>query len=468
MKIFPVKQLFTAVILLLFTSACKDYVEIDPPINNLVASTAFDTESDIRANIAGMHSYNLLQSSYHDVYSHFYKGFAANEILYYTANEAIDQYITNSILPSNTVNRYHWSEPYKFIYQSNLMISALDKKTGISETLKNEALGTAHYFRAYSYLNLASQFGDVPLVLTTDVKVSGSLPRTPKAEVYKQVIADLITAKTLLKDIGKSYSWASEPAASALLARTYLYNEQWQDAAKEAALFVTGTWAGKYKLESIPKVFKRGSTETIFAISSDGGNRTVANYTYAGVRYVPATSVRVLYPLTDHLLNSFEKDDLRKTNWVKQFTAREPYAWYAYKYKLISTPSSSADAEDQVLIRLAEIYFIFAEANAQLGNNTEAITTLNAIRTRAGLAGLSPSLDKNEILLAIEKERQVELFLEYGHRWIDLVRTGRADAVLGSEKPASWKSYSKLFPVPEQDILLNPFLSQNPGYNATL
>lgn len=464
MKISNIK-LIVAFLAVFSIMSCKEYLEINPPNDTLVANTAFNTDADIKANIAGIHSYNLISSSLHDTYSHFYTGLAADEIQFYTPSTDQDQYLTNGIVLASTVNAYFWSEPYKSVYQSNLIIAALENKTGITQSLKNEALGVAYFFRGLSYLNLSSWFGDVPLILTSNVAESSKMARTPKAQVHTQIVSDLTTAKTLLKGVNKSAGWAGEQAASALLARAYLYNGKWQEAANEAKNFISGTWATKYKLDSVSNVFKRSSKETIFSISTDGSSRTTINYTYAGIRYLPSSSTYVSYPLTDDFMTAFETGDLRKASWTKQFTAAAPNnKWYAFKYKYKATPSVSTDAEDQVLIRLAEMYLIYAEANAQLNNTSEAISALNTIRTRAGLSNLSSTLTKDAILLAVEKERRLELFLEYGHRWNDLVRTGRADAVLGKLKPQTWQSYAQLFPIPQKETNLNPNLTQNPGY----
>jgi starch-binding outer membrane protein, SusD/RagB family len=458
------KILWLNLLMLISMSSCKEYLEIGSPNDALVASTAFNTDADVKANIAGLHSYNLISSSLHDTYSHFYTGFAADEIQFYTPNSDQDQFLTNTILPSSSINAYFWSESYKPVYQSNLTISALENKTNITPALKNEALGVAHFFRGLSYLNLSTWFGEVPLVLTSNVSESGILPRTTKDQVFNQIISDLKTSKNYLQGINKPNGWVSEQAATALLARAYLYAGKWQDALNESKTFISGAWMTKYKLEAIQKVFLRSSGETIFGISTDGSSRTTIGYTYAGLRYLPTSTLYVSYPLTDNFINGFEAGDLRKQNWTKQFTAAAPNnKWYAYKYKLKATPAVAADAEDQTMIRLAEMYLIYAEANAQLNNTTEAIGALNKIRTRAGLPDLAASLNQADVLLAVEKERRFELFLEYGHRWADLIRTGRADAVLGALKPA-WKSTSKLFPVPQKELLLNTNLTQNPGY----
>ncbi len=452
--------LSTGLTAILFTS-CKKFIEVAPPIDSFTASTAYDTDELVRANIAGLHSYNfIVGSGYYDTDSHLFPGMSADEISYYTT--AYDQFLDNSIQVENTTNRGMWSAPYKTIYQSNLMLEALEKATKISASVKAEAFGTAKFFRALAHMNLVSLFGDVPLVLTSNVKNSSALPRTPKAEVYKQIIADLLDAKLAFKGITKSNLYVNEKSVTAILARVYLYNKQWLAASNSASELISGSLKGSLALEEVSKVFQRVSKETILAISSEGSNKTSVNYTYAGTLYLP--TVRTIYNVTPDLYKTFEAGDLRKTNWVGTFTGTIGTTYYPFKYKLRATPTNSSLAEDMVLIRLSEMILIRAEALAQLDKPSEAMDDVNAIRVRAGLVALSKSLSKADVLLAVEKERRLELFSE-GHRWIDLVRTGRADAVLGALKGAKWNTTAALYPIPSKEIELNQNLTQNPGYN---
>jgi len=444
----------------LTVTSCKKFVEIEPPINSFVASTAYDTDELVKSNIAGLHSYNfIVGSGYYDTDSHLYPGMSADEISYYTA--AYDEFLNNSIQDINTTNRGMWSAPYKTIYQSNLMITALAKATNISAPVMAEALGTAKFFRGLAHMNLASLFGDVPIILSTDVKESSTIPRSPRTAVYAQVIKDLTEAKAHFKGITKSNLYANEKSTTATLARVYLYDKQWQKAADAATELISGALKGTLVLEDVPKVFLRTSRETILAISSDGSNKSSVNYTYGGTLYLPV--LRTIYNITPNLISAFEPGDLRRTNWVGTFSGTVGTTYYPFKYKLKASPSNAALAEDQVLIRLSEMYLIRAEALAQLGQPALALADVNAIRLRSGLSALPTTLTAAATLLAVEQERRVELFSE-GHRWIDLTRTGRADAVLGAYKGSKWKSSAALYPIPAKERELNPNLTQNPGY----
>ncbi|MEO2072074.1 MAG: RagB/SusD family nutrient uptake outer membrane protein [Zunongwangia sp.] len=117
-------------------------------------------------------------------------------------------------------------------------------------------------------------------------------------------------------------------------------------------------------------------------------------------------------------------------------------------------------------MRLAEQYLIRSEAQAQLGNLSEAITDLNRIRTRAGLSPLAQNntnLNQEGILNHIYLERQRELFTEWGHRWLDLKRTNKATEYFSSQNPF-WETTDIWYPIPSEERMRNPNLSQNEGY----
>jgi len=112
---------------------------------------------------------------------------------------------------------------------------------------------------------------------------------------------------------------------------------------------------------------------------------------------------------------------------------------------------------------LAEQYLIRAEARAEKNNLNGAIDDLNMIRERAGLSPLLPSSDQSQVLAAVAQERRIELFAEWGHRWLDIKRTKTADQILGPIK-SLWKSTAQLYPIPTLEIQTDPNLKQNPGY----
>jgi hypothetical protein len=178
--------------------------------------------------------------------------------------------------------------------------------------------------------------------------------------------------------------------------------------------------------------------------------------------FIPGSTTQIpSYPLTNDLINAFEAGDNRMTSWTGNTDIGGEIYYYPYKYKI---PAGSPASEYHILFRLAEQYLIRAEARIQLGKITGAIQDLNRIRARTGLAPLSTSMTRDMATAALQQERRIELFAELGHRWLDLKRTNKVDAVIGTLKPSTWHSTAALWPVPQTQRSANPFLTQNKGY----
>jgi hypothetical protein len=120
------------------------------------------------------------------------------------------------------------------------------------------------------------------------------------------------------------------------------------------------------------------------------------------------------------------------------------------------------------------MYLIRAEAYAELGMFDLAEDDLNEVRGRANITDVD-NLSEADLFMAIEQERDHELFGEWSFRWFDLIRRPsltdpsltRADDILDPLKPDTWDSTDVLFPIPANIIDLNPNVSagdQNPGY----
>jgi hypothetical protein len=163
-------------------------------------------------------------------------------------------------------------------------------------------------------------------------------------------------------------------------------------------------------------------------------------------------------------MSSFEMGDARKENWVLS-GVKEGHLWsHPLKYK--STYKDSIQTEYYMVLRLAEQYLIRAEARAQQNKLTGingAAGDIDSIRLRAGLPGINTAATKDEMLNAIAKERRMELFVEWGHRWLDLKRTGKAKEVLSLVK-TNWQDNDTIYPIPYKELQLNPRLKQNSGY----
>jgi hypothetical protein len=116
-----------------------------------------------------------------------------------------------------------------------------------------------------------------------------------------------------------------------------------------------------------------------------------------------------------------------------------------------------------MLLRIEEQYLIRAEAAARLNRISDAVADLNVLRARAGLSPLYAGTMRDSCLIYVERERRMELFTEWGDRWISLKRTGKIDSLMRILKP-TWKSTAAVYPIPQEERNRNPNLSQNDGY----
>lgn len=438
-------------------SSCKKYLQIDLPKDQLTAQSVFSSSTNALAAVNGLYTFALQPQSFISYQGDFLLGVGADEFVY--GNNQYDDFMNNTLQATNADVAATWRLFYQVIYQANGIIEKMPGSP-VSDSLKAVYIAEAKVFRAFCHLYLTCYFGDVPLIKTTDVTVTATVPRIAKADVLNAVAQDLKEAEAALPDGAVRNGRFNKWMATALLARVYLYQSNWAGAETKSTALINNT-SGFTLLSDLTKVFLRGSREAIWQI-----NTADNNYTYWTSFNVPAattTSTSYLNMVRPELYNAFEAGDKRKTSWLGSTTIGGTFFYYDYKYKQLSAPGSSAAIEDYMLLRLAEQYLIRAEARAQQENQTGAIDDLNVIRTRAGIPALVYGMAKANVLLAVEKERKLELFGEgYGHRWIDLARTNRLNAVIGAEKPTTWKSNAALWPIPQNEIINNPALTPNP------
>lgn len=469
-------QLFIFAVLV--APGCRKAVEVGVPPTNLVSASVFSSNSTAIAAVTGMYQQVVGSSFAGNTSQGYYSltslaGLSADEFaLYSNAPSALQQAYSNS-LKSNSSPFPLWSSLYNCIYLSNSALAGLSSSTGVTPSVKSQLMGSCYFIRAFCNFYLVNMFGDVPLATSPNYATNNATARTPKALVYQQIVIDLSNAQSLLGGNFTSLSGTgtaertlpTQGAAMGLLARTYLYLGKYDSAKTMATGVINNT--SIYKLVLNPdSVFLKNSTEAIWQLPPvQTGYNTPDGYTYV-LTAGPNTGSNPIY-LSTQLLNAFELGDLRKTHWVATYSATYSYA---YKYKVKGGPANTAITEYYMVLRLAEQYLIRAEAEAALGDSVNAILDLNVIRSRAHLTAYTPTIN-GPLLPAILHERQVELFAEWGHRWLDLNRTGAVNNVLGNPgnvclaKGGTWSPNWSVYPVPFTDISVDPNLTQNNGYN---
>lgn len=477
-------------------SSCKKLVDVPAPTNSIAQNNVYENDATAISVLTALYSSMNVKAITNPIQGSgsiaLYTGMSSDEFTLYNGitDQAYLAYFANALqvtIPPGS-GFSHWAPLYNYVFISNAAVEGLNASTGLTPIVKQQLLGEAKFMRSFLYFYLVNLFGDVPLALTTDPKVNTLLARTPKAQVYQQMIADLKDARNLLSanyldptllSITTERVRPTKWAADALLARVYLYTGDWVNAETLAIEVINNT--SLYSLPALNSVFLKNSREAIWQLQpTDINFNTVEARTLVIPATGPSTGTLVDNPayLSNSLLKSFESGDQRAVdgNWVDTISFQVNSTTYdtvlfPYKYKINTSPgvtTASDMAEYFMMLRLGEQYLIRAEARAQQNNIGGAQSDLNAIRTRAGLSNITAG-DKASLLAAILHERQVELFSEWGHRWFDLKRTGNLDAVMSVITPqkangAPWQSYQQLYPLPLSDLQQAPNLVQNPGY----
>lgn len=461
-----------AFLLMLEASSCKKLVEVSSPITSTSSSLVYASDAtaaavltDIYANFNrfGIGSTNVGPGSLS-----FFGGLSADEFkLHIDVSGPPLYYYTNSLTSSNIGGGY-WESIYQRVFVVNSAIEGIKNATSLTPTIKSQLLGEAKFMRAFFYFYLVNLYGDVPLILSTDYLVNAVMPRTSKSEVWGQIINDLNDAENLLSpnylnaDILSTSLERLRPtkwAAAAMQSRVFLFQEKWPEAEQAATTVIKNTTLyDTVSLTSVNSVFSKTSKEAIWQLQPVN---TGWNTGDAMLFIIPSTGPSFTNPvyLSSFLLNSFENGDNRKTEWVKSTNIGSDTYYYPFKYTIndFNVPVN----EYQMVLRLGELYLTRAEARAQQGNASGAIDDLNVIRQRARLPNYSGLLDKQSLLRAILHERQVELFTEWGHRWLDLKRTGAVDSVMAAvtlQKGGAWDTNSQWYPIPQEELKRNPYL----------
>jgi tetratricopeptide (TPR) repeat protein len=455
---------------------CKDFLELKP-ISQGSAANFYKTPNDFNTAVLGAYSTLQTRGMYNSMW------LFADERSDDTEQEAyagilqtegdFDQF---SLITTNSYLSDNWNNHYQCINRSNAIIGRIGSVNFTSEALKNQYLGEALFLRGLAYFNLVRIYGDVPLVSKEiSSEEAYTFKRTPADEVYAAIVSDLTQAGGLLPPSysGNNIGRATGGAAKSLLGKVYLTRKQYSEAAGVLKEVIDGeqyillpSYADVFSVENA------NHKESIFEVqykanSQNRGSPFATLFTprtgNAGIILTGQGATQGYNRPTQDMINAYQTGDLRKeaslsATWTDG--ARVNNDPYIKKY--LSRQSNTLDGEaNWIVLRYADVLLMYAEALSELGRTAEALPFLNQVRARAGLAPLE-GLDQGQLRLALEQERRVELAFE-GHRWFDLLRTGRAIEVMNS-KGFNITSRDLLYPIPQSQIDINPELKQNDGY----
>ena len=384
-----------------------------------------------------------------------------------------------------------WSSSYSGIEKANWVIAKVPDAS-MDETRKKQIIGEAYFLRAFYHWLLAKNFGDVPIKITPSyTEEEAIIAKSPKAEVYKQIYADLdqALAAGLPSYPANEKSRPSNEVLSALYAKAALYNEDWAKALEKAKVVIA---SGKYSLmPDVLDVYKydkedAARNENMWAYEVDpiapGSSHQLVGLCGPPGSAAPAyarTSYGSMFAYQS-FFNSFDPADKRRqlldTTYVNKSGATVPQrsittiTTEGVLIKKYMDPVSTIGFIPNVpILRLPDVYLIAAEAEARLnGASAAAYGYINTVRKRAGLPDLKTGLTKDAFVDAVIQERAWEFFAE-GDRWYDLTRTGKFLTVIPKAVnpvyPArNVQPKNKYFPIPLDEMNANPKLEQNPDW----
>ncbi|MCD9015446.1 RagB/SusD family nutrient uptake outer membrane protein [Parachryseolinea silvisoli] len=395
-------------------------------------------------------------------------GLSADEFRCYADYNDLDVFNRFQIVSTNPFVLSLWTSMYNAIYSSNSALTGLGASTSLTTEVKQQLTGEAYFIRAFAHFYLVNLFGDVPIVTTIDSDANSDLTKRPVSEVYDQIVSDLMVSRSLLSDsyVSDGRVRPNRATADALLARVYLYLENWSKASEFSSAIISDP---QYGVESIDLVFTSESDEAIWQLMPEGLTINTNEGNLLVLQTAPIYSNQPL-ALNPEIIQKFDAQDARLSNWVGQIEEEGVSYWYSFKYKIpfggVATMPPVPLSEYGMVFRLAEQYLIRSEARLHLSERDGAIEDLNVLRGRAGLALLDSSdglLTLDSLTIEVANERVRELFTEWGHRWLDVKRTGKADEVF-SNRPNYLPDF-KRYPIPQEELDRNPKLGkQNDGY----
>lgn len=505
-----IKWLPVLALVLVATACGKDFLELEPRGTSL-ETTYYQTEEELFQGLVA--TYDVIQWGSTSGWT-MNLGLlnAASDDCFAGGSDASDQpswvaYDAFTLNPTLGPQEGLWTKNFTGIYRANLIIQKIEEApASVTTFAKARMTAEAKFLRAFFYFDLVRFFGNVPLL--TDVvsvdEISGVEQTTPEA-IYAQIEADLNAARNE-PELPESVSpdelgRITQGAVSALLGKVILYQNEDSRMREAADLFEEVINSGFYALEdNFEDIFSNDGEfgpESIFEIQhSDNrpgdfgccfaagplNNPTEGNFNvqffgirdYAGPVYAAGWS---FCPVTPDLVDFMRDDPRYEHTIVDGNLLRDQGAAYTEGYQntnyfirkyapLEANRATDGDAAlewstNQREIRLADVYLMAAEALVRGGGDAgTARAYVNAVRNRVGLDDLNNSLSGSALLDAIYDERRMELATE-GHRFFDLVRTGRATQVLDGFIAGK----HEVLPIPLIEIdLTNGKFQQNPGY----
>jgi hypothetical protein len=491
-KIMKSLRLFAIIASIALASSCQKFLDLVPPSSSTVASF-YKSQADFMQAVNG--TYASLRDQYGYGYYMLFTDLRSDNTTISGAGGAVESQkleIDNFTIPANNEHLLtYWRVSYQALQKANGVLSHIDG-VDFDKAKKDQFIGESKVIRALTYFNLVRMFGGVPLIKVGDVSISASynVPRSTVDEVYSFIISDLTEAIPLLPE---TYSTdeagrITKGAAQSLLGQVYMTvtPKKYTDAAIMFGSVISG---GNYgllsKYEDNFTGDNQGNSEAILQILfKRGGMGLGSSYPnwcappQSETILVRAGGAYGFNQPTQDILNAYPVGDLRKDASVGVgFTTADKIFINALYIKLYVNQDpgeggNDSDADWSVL-RYSHVLLMCAEAlnESNNGPTPAAYTYINLVRARAGLIVPLSGLSQSAFRDAVYSEERLEVAFE-GQRWFDLIRTGRAVAVMNSKITdnvgliSAINENQLLYPIPQAVITQSApgVITQNPGY----
>lgn len=486
--------LFSGLLLMLLHTSCNKLEE--KPYSSIFTDNFYKTASDAEAALTAAYG-NLWDiyftagtcgpdfSSDH-IYPRPVVGRDTYTLFSYDANYTTQK----SFSRQNESPQNIWQGCYSGIEKANWVIYKVPS-TNMDVDRRNAILGEAYYLRAFYHWTLTKNFRDVVIKVTPSFSIdSAIIGKSAQADVFKQIFADLDQAVAKLPSYASTIAKGrpSKEVALALYAKAALYAQNWALSLDKAKLVIS---SGKYSL--MPNVLD------VYNVSKEDAARAENMWAFECESTSPGFTTQIIslygprnsdgpqYASTSFgsafvyqsFFDSFNPIDKRRqlldTNYINklgQTVAQKditPITSKGVLLKKYMDPVAPSGAVNIPIFRLADVYLIAAEAEAQLnGATTDAYNFIKPVRTRAGLPDLTAGLTKTQFVDSVLRERSWELFGE-GDRWYDLTRTNTFMTVIPKAVNDVFpvrapQPRNRYFPIPLDEINANPKLEQNPEW----
>ncbi len=462
-------------------NACEDFLDVQPE-DKVSSDQAFSRIEDFQYAVDGL--YNLIRSGgYNESFVLYPDILSDNIIMNFDGRKSYQAQYAWEYNSNDEASQSLWSQGYFAIHSANMILDRIDEFTDGTLDERNMIKGEALAIRALVHFDLVRYYGNpihsastsdlgVPYMLT----VSNEQPaRNTVVECYQFIEDDLLAAEALLEQMtARGNNYFSAISVKALLARVYLTMKDFTNARDYASEVIASSYSltDNTEFEAMWNEDQENSGQEIILklrCTEKEGPRIGGLY---GV-----TQSSEFIP-TFEFYQMYSDNDVRKSAYfqVTEIPSTGNDYNFIVKYNAREGVEDGLNLSDIVLIRLAEIYLIRAEARAELGDDANSLADLNALRENRYSSYIAGTETGDDLKEAIQTERRLELAFE-GHRWFDLKRLDipvqRDDSyghlfdgsgVTSTRTYLAVDAYQRLWPIPESERDGNPNCEQNTGY----